>query len=416
MAIKYLVVVLFFALVVIKPVHDSYPDETHRNATKPDPKPSFLDTTLITTASNPIRSLVMDIPYEADYLWMYLVFAYFFSGLALYCITTESRRIIDIRQEYLGSQSTITDRTIRLSGIPKDLQSESKIKHFVEGLEIGKVESVLLCRDWESLDVLMEKRSKVLRKLERALVEHDHRLREERSLESLPTAVPRDDAESEESRLLDDSNRSFTDNSSSARPKERIWYGRLNLKYRYVDAIDYHEEKLRRLDDQILQLRKKEFPTIPLAFVTMDSVAACQMAVQAVLDPSPLQLIATPSPAPVDVEWKNTYMPQRQYFMRFWIITTLIFVSTLFWSVLLVPLATLIDLDRIKSISPQLAKFLNTHPLGKSLIQTQSPTLIISGLNVAVPYFYSCKPASVNLFLLYGLRLKIPQGYPTNRE
>ena len=55
---------------------------------------------------------------DTTYLWAYLVFTYFFTGLAIYFMTAETRRIIQIRQDYLGSQSTITDRTIRLSGIP----------------------------------------------------------------------------------------------------------------------------------------------------------------------------------------------------------------------------------------------------------------------------------------------------------
>jgi Cytosolic domain of 10TM putative phosphate transporter len=54
----------------------------------------------------------------------------------------------------------------------------------------------------------------------------------------------------------------------------KIWYGPFKLKYKNVDAIDYYEEKLRRLDEEIKALRKKEFEATPLAFVTMDSVAS----------------------------------------------------------------------------------------------------------------------------------------------
>src|ERR1700760_3485561 len=100
MAIKYLVIVLFFALVIIKPVHDSFPDDTPHNGTHPDPDPSFLNQRVI----NHLKTPGMDFYYEPDYLWMYLVFTYFFTGLALYLITTESRRIIEVRQRYLGNQ------------------------------------------------------------------------------------------------------------------------------------------------------------------------------------------------------------------------------------------------------------------------------------------------------------------------
>jgi hypothetical protein len=206
---------------------------------------------------------------------MYLVFAYFFTGLVLYFIITESKRIIDVRQTYLGSQSTITDRTIRLSGIPPDLQSEDKIKEFIEELEIGTVETVLLCRDWKKLDDAMDSRNDTLRQLEHELVKHEKNMWEERNSESVPTSNNPAEGESEDSNLLEQANRGAAQEGSKSRPKKRIWFGPLNLKYRYVDAIDYYEEKLRRLDEEISRLRASNFPTKSLAFVTMDSVASC---------------------------------------------------------------------------------------------------------------------------------------------
>ena len=273
MAIKYLAITLFFALVVIKPVHDSYPDEVHHkkpNSTIPDL--NHLEVRQLDGQVNFFKKHWAE--FENDYLWMYLIFAYFFTALALYFIVTESRRIIQVRQDYLGSQSTVTDKTIQLSGIPHYLQSEPKIKEFIEGLEIGKVESVLLCRDWKTLDDAVAKRMEVLRELERALVEDMRQQRKDGNVGTLPTfASPENDRE--DGQLLEYMHGNTQRDSGDSRPKKRIWYGRLNLEYKYVDAIDYHEEKLRQLDEEISALRKKSFPTQPLAFVTMDSVASC---------------------------------------------------------------------------------------------------------------------------------------------
>jgi hypothetical protein len=127
-----------------------------------------------------------------------------------------------------------------------------------------------------------------------------------------------------------------------------------------------------------------------------------QMAVQAVLDESPLQLIATNSPAPVGVVWPNTYMPPSQHLLRSWSITALIVVLTVFWSVLLLPIAGLIDLERIHSVWPQLGDLLAAHPVVKSLVQTQASTLILTLLNIAIPYFYSCRCKAL-MFLAYLL-------------
>lgn len=288
MAIKYLAITLFFALVVIKPVHDQYPDP---DAKPPKQNETNKEVVLVSqhykrgySFINTMESLIPSPAYTADYLWMYLVFAYFFTFLALYLITTESRRIIKVRQEYLGSQSTVTDRTIRLSGIPPELRSEEKIKEFVEELEIGKVKSVLLCRNWSELDKLMVKRMTVLRRLEEAWTVHLGHRRVERSLETLPISQPAPpgpevgNEEREDSSLLRNGQNGGNNHIvpyARTRPTTRMWYGRFRLRYKVVDAIDYYEEQLRRLDEKIRDLRKKDFEACPIGFVTMDSVASC---------------------------------------------------------------------------------------------------------------------------------------------
>lgn len=115
------------------------------------------------------------------------------------------------------------------------------------------------------------------------------------------------------------------------------------------------------------------------------------MAVQAVLDPSPLHLIAKQSPAPGDIIWSNTYVPRSTRMIRAWLITAVITLLTVFWSLVLVPLATALNLESIHKVWPQLADILNSHPFANSLVQTQLPTLLSSLLFVLVPYLYDCK-------------------------
>ena len=210
-------------------------------------------------------------------LWVYACFVYFFSGLLLYLIITKTKKIIRIRQDYLGSQSTVTDRTIRLSGIPESLRSEGMIKEAIESLQIGKVESVLLCKDWKEVDDLMAKRMSVLRKLEEAWTVFLGTPKSGGHRSTMHGSAPGSNPDDEESsRLLngDGNDRSTQDAVDADRPKTRIWYGFLGLQSRVVDAIDYYEEKLRRLDEQIRSSRNKVFKPMPIAFVTLDSTAA----------------------------------------------------------------------------------------------------------------------------------------------
>ena len=385
---------------MIKPVHDQISkdaDEEKSDMFELWQYNSRLETeyrngTLATALKTDIRN---------NYLWMYIVFAYLFTGLAMYLIIAETRRIIEIRQEYLGSLSTITDRTIRLSGIPKDFRSETSVKEFVEDLEIGKVESVMLCRNWKELDNAMIERMSILRRLEEAWTVHLGYRRVERNLESLPISQPsppgpvieRNTPDPDERSRLISSNgdSSHVQPYSRARPKTKIRYGRFKLQSFMVDAIDYYEEKLHKIDARIEDLRQKDFEPTPLAFVTMDSVAACQMAVQALLDPSPQEFLAKPSPPPADVVWRNTYLPRTSRMARAWTVTAIVALLTIFWSAVLTLIASTLNLETIEKVWPQLGRALESSDIASSFIRTQLPSLLVSILLAVAPYLYDCR-------------------------
>ncbi len=142
------------------------------------------------------------------------------------------------------------------------------------------------------------------------------------------------------------------------------------------------------------------------------------MAVQAVLDPSPLQLLAKSSPAPTDVVWENTYLPRFERMVRAWSITIIVTILTVFWSILLLPIAGALNLQTIRKVLPQLAEALEANPTAKSLVQTQLPTLLLSLLNVAVPYLYDCKlpPSSPAMVLTQCTGLANHQGMTSQAE
>ena len=385
-AIRYLCVALFFSLTIILPVNSQYTGQ-----------PLWFNP--------PNLNGTMGLNFSADvfgekkkplgekhksYLWMYVVFSYFYTALAIYFLIYETRRIISIRQAYLGTQSTVTDRTIRLSGVPEPMRSEEKLTAFIEELGIGKVDSVMLCRNWESLDKLIAKRMQCLRRLEEAWTKylgHHHSLRHTRHAHRKPGqngGAPEDTA------LLSGSEmeQAHTSSVDRDRPMHTIRYGPLKIYSRKVDAIDYFEEKLRRYDGKIKALRQEEFKPTPLAFITMESTAACQMAMQAILDPTPGRLIASLAPPPVDVVWSNTYLSRNARMLRSWSILVVIGFLTIFWAALLAPLAGLLSIEVIDNVLPGLAAILEAHPVAKSLVSTGLPTLVFSLLSVGVPYLY----------------------------
>ncbi len=283
MATKYIAITFFFSLVIMLPIHvhdtGNYglPNQGNYTSNRTSSAQAFGYSSPLSGIYAEKKSKGGDFKPTDTMLWMYVFFVYFFSVLCLYFITTETKKIIRIRQDYLGSQSTVTDRTIRLSGIPEELRSEEMIKETIENLGIGKVESVLLCKDWRELDDLMVKRMSVQRKLEEAWTVHMGYLKHGGN-RLLPQGSPHESNTHDEegSRLIDGdaADSSHIDVQAAERPQTRIWYGFMKLQSRKIDAIDYYEEKLRKLDEQIKSSRNKLFKPTPLAFVTLDSTAA----------------------------------------------------------------------------------------------------------------------------------------------
>ena len=401
-AIKYLSVTLFFALTVILPVNYQYTGQCII--------PGWcFNGTNGTNDTTDAQFEIWRIPYEAmkdgkddptkgsvqpygSYLWMYLAFAWFFTGVALYFLVEETKYIISTRQAYLGTQNTVTDRTIRLSGVPTNLRSEEKLTAFVEQLGIGKVDNVMVCRNWERLDTLIEDRMNCLRKLEESYALYLGLSHLKGSDRRHRRNGPTSDRESEAAALLTHREIEQHHNASPdrKRPQHTIWYGFLRMQRKKVDAIDYFEEKLRRYDEQIAELRKQEFEPTPLAFVTMESTAACQMAIQARLDPVPGRLLATTAPPPADVVWKNTYLSRNHRMLRSWSIMVVVGFLTIFWAVLLVPPATLISDTVTDNFFPGLKDDDDDtkHPIAGPIIKTTLPTLYFTLLSVGVPYLY----------------------------
>ncbi|KHN98956.1 uncharacterized protein MAM_03418 [Metarhizium album ARSEF 1941] len=406
MAIRLFSIMAFFAIVVLEPINMSFRgNETWLNPNRPEH--DRLDQYLFA----PSRALYgngfdvfkdddEDKSSERPYLWAYVVFTYFFVAITLYSINWETFRIIDLRQKYLGSQSTVTDRTFRLTGIPIKHRSEDKLKALIDKLDIGLVDSVTLCRNWKYLDELVRHRDLVLRKLEvswakyirmrHASTQHSDATQTQESGDDTGGqvyGVNGDEDSAENARLLStqqDQPHIF----GGDRPQVSIRYGPLRLRSRKVDAIDYYEEKLRRLDEQIVEARRKEYEPVDMALVTVDSVASCQMIIQARIDPRPGRFLTKPTPSPSDLVWKNTYALRGLRRLKAWVITLFITVLTLVWIFPTAFLASLLSICTINQFLFKFAAWLGDHTVIRSFIQNSAPTLIVSLLNVSVPYLY----------------------------
>lgn len=394
----------FFATVVLWPIYH-YQDfyfgwgkgtqentaSTHTFA-EPNPLQIAIEDVDLFNAADEDKSM------QKKFLWSYVVFTYFFVGLTVYFVNWETFRIIRYRQNYLGSQSTVTDRTFRLTGIPMELRSEEKIKSLIEKLDIGTVDSVTICRNWKKLDDLVELRDRTLRRLETAWAQYiDFQRGGAKRSNGQPLPASQSSSNSERRHLDEEvgENGHLLDPAldesgweEEGRPQVRLRYGFLGLRFRKIDAIDYYEEKLRRLDAEVVWARMKKYTPTDMAIVTMDSVASCQMLIQARIDPRPGRLLTKPTPAPSDLVWRNTYAPRGLRRLKSWTVTIFITLLTLVWIFPTAILASFMSICTVRKFFPNFVLWLQDHAIILSLFQNGIPTLTVSLLNVAVPYLY----------------------------
>lgn len=407
MAIKLLGACTFFGVTIISPIRlhftgrlDQDDDEDH------DGSMSFLD--------DPEGGVSAPEDYKS-YLWTYVIFTYFFTFLTAYFMMQQTLKVIRVRQKYLGRQNSITDRTIRVSGVAEELRTDDALRDHIEMLDIGNVRNISLCRNWAQLDALFDKRDKVIGKLERAYSEYlgptwANEMDTASSVHSLPTIEPHEPVLSED----DDYNTSMVVSEARSylnlrpphgikiykRPLERLgllgWFGK------QVDVIDHYTTILEELDSKIADLRRADqFPSTSTAFVTMDSVASAQMTAQAVLDPRPYTLIGDIAPAPHDVIWRNLYMSKRERMIRTWTITFIIAIMSVAMVVPVTYLAGFLEIKTIKKFWPALAKVLEASPALQTLVTGILPPFLFTLFNFLVPYIYVYL-SSLQGFVSYG--------------
>lgn len=352
MAMKMLGIMLVFALVVLLPIYHSF-DDTGKTGMR-----WIFDYEAISEEGA-----------DNSYLWAIPVFTYFFTYVTLKVMDQVTIQFIRVRQNYLATQPTITARTFRLEGIAKEQRSKAAIKALIEGLGIGKVKDVQVCRVWDRLDALVEKRDRVKRNLKS----------KQRSSPS-PLSSPDADANADANDVW-----LLSGNSSGSRPTVWVWSW---FSFRRVDAIDHYEEQLRLLDDQIAEERARDHEPVDLAFVTMDSIEACQMAAQAVLAPHPGLLVTKLAPSPTDIEWKNTYASKSSRTLKSLVVTLLVMLLTIIWLIPVGLFASVASICTIETTLPRLADFLKEHTILRALVQTGLPTIAVTALNAAVPYLY----------------------------
>ncbi|CAI5757488.1 unnamed protein product [Candida verbasci] len=367
MGIKIFFVIGLMAVFIVSPIRyyftGNYDKETIN--LKPSKPPDFND----------------DFP---KFFWVYPIFTYIFSFVVFYYVYDFTNVVLRTRQKYLASQNSITDRTIRLDGIPKQLLKTERLKKFIEDLGIGKVLDVKLIYNWSPLEKLFNRRNEIVNKLEYLYSSMYKTDIDIYNLQQIPAV-------------------------------NLLWSEPTYTKYQ-EEQVQQLSKELGEMDDEIRLIQNKfdsdlttinvkenaEFKQISSAFITMDSVASAQMAAQTILDPRVYKLIVSLAPAPKDIIWENFKLTYLQRLFKSYFITFLIVLSYGFIIFLVVPLTSLLDLKTITKFWPKLGELIGRSEWATTFVTGILPPLLFTLLNISFPYFYRY--------------LSTCQGYSSNSE
>lgn len=308
----------------------------------------------------------------AVYLWVYPVFTYLFSVVVFAKLFQHTLDVIRTRQKYLALQNLITDRTIKLDGIPKRFVQKNDpaaLKRFVEDLGIGRVVDVKLLYDWSPLLSLFDRRNSLVRRLER-LYSRYFGLNVDLYNDKAPRVLPMNAPEQP------------------------------GVKTALRRQIDDLARLLVQLDREIARIQDKYDPStstmptdegfdiLPSAFVTMDSVALAQMAAQTVLDPRVYKLQVLLAPAAKDINWQNLKVSYGERTVKLYMITFAIILSYTVIFFLVTSLSTLLDVKTISKFWPQLGQYIADSKWLSTFVTGVLPPVLFSLMNILFPYLY----------------------------
>lgn len=308
-----------------------------------------------------------------NFLWVYPLFTYIFSFLVYKHTYSFTRLIIKTRQKYLASQDSITDRTIRIDGIPRQLLKQKNtdvLKDFIEDLGVGKVIDIKMIYDCKPLNLLISTRTKIITKLEQLMAQR-YKLNVNIYDGEAPHVSPKWDSYKIEN---DDD--------------ERIQNSLDKLKQIDQDIKQIQDKYRNHFENNLILRNDPMFKQVSSAFVTMDSVASAQMAAQTVLDPRVYKIMVNLAPAPTDIKWENLKISYYHKLFKSYIITIIIVLSYIPILFLVSSLATLLDLKSISKFWPQLGEFIKKSNWLTTFVTGILPPLLYSLFNLVLPFFY----------------------------
>lgn len=229
---------------------------------------------------------------SSDYLVAYLIYTYLFCLLTFFFLYRNYRTFVGLRAAYLIRLSkTLTNRSVMVTGIPRNLRTDEKLAEYYEHLGIGHVERSHIVRHVSELRSLLSKRTSALRNLEKAYVNYwgnpcripgydpDEILTDARLFQAVAQRRMQMEQEKADENntfllgLMEDTPLRGRKSTHSSRPQIRL--GFLGLWGKKVDAIDHYTKEFDLYDRKVLEARNStQFEMTSVGFVTFENMSS----------------------------------------------------------------------------------------------------------------------------------------------
>ncbi|KAI8906749.1 hypothetical protein EDD86DRAFT_192935 [Gorgonomyces haynaldii] len=357
---------------------------------------------------------VMNVPHQSPFLKVHLLFTWLISLITIAFLISFYRNFVALKLQYeeyclrRTEMSKIELRSVMVFGIPLELRNEIDLATYFKTLGIGKVENVVLCRNWSLLQRAVANRAHYLKLLESVYIQcqkpafrlfssSSSTYRRGEYLLSGHTRSPSDQSPFLQRRSLYEGEDVIVQEILSrldlADPQQRPSHrtGFMGLFGPKVDSALFYANKFSEWDQEVNRLRRQpeQSSATPVAFVTFESPESAALASQCILHRRPFSLMTKPAPEPRDIYWPNLSARGAQNYTK--VVRSIFVLSSMFILVfsstfIVSSIAGLIDLEQLAVVFPVFGSILKDLPVGwVQFIQGVIPAILLATWTSSLP-------------------------------
>ncbi|GAN01968.1 conserved hypothetical protein [Mucor ambiguus] len=290
----------------------------------------------------------------ADTTWYWAPFSatYLFSILIAYFMYRASCDYIDMRQYYFRlPQNEASMKSLMVSRVPQDMQSDDKLKQWVSRERIPyPISEALIGHHSKKLTELFEEHQLAVHNLETTLAAY-----------------------------LSDGK-----HEKKSRPTVRLG-GFLCCGGRKVDAIEHYTQQVADLDKEIKQLRKsKTTKTAHYGWISFDSVHVAHATERALAKKFDIRL----SPTPTDLVWSNLPLDHKTRQAKRWTGRIIYWVFVFAWMIPMTALSATSNIINLIRLIPNSASFIDSHQVLMGVIQAYFTPIVMAVFFYLLPLFF----------------------------